>query len=170
MTNRTAGIMLLSLAAILVVGFAYMVVSNQEAERLAFTVPPASTQEEPFIQSDANSVNPVVGILVDGFPPEAPIYPNAKLIKSNEVVYDGKTNYSAKWESSSKIQEIVSFYRQQISANNWEILRAPELTGPSSTSGEQQIHYRTDKYNGYVTVEIEEAPNTTEIVLELIPV
>ncbi|MFM7366070.1 MAG: S-layer homology domain-containing protein [Cuspidothrix sp.] len=58
------------------------------------------------------------------FPPDIPVYPNAKL---EEVIPTNSANkISIRWQSGDPSNVIVSFYRQQFQAKNWQVVQQPQ--------------------------------------------
>ena len=58
------------------------------------------------------------------FPPDIPIYPNAKLEEITPANSENKI--SIRWQSADPSNIITSFYRQQFQAKNWQIVQQPQ--------------------------------------------
>ena len=77
-------------------------------------------------QSQQTTPNPNTSTikLPADFPPDIPIYPNAKLEEVTPANSENKI--SIRWQSADPSNIITSFYRQQFQAKNWQIVQQPQ--------------------------------------------
>ena len=77
-------------------------------------------------QSQQTTPNPNTSTikLPADFPPDIPIYPNAKLEEITPANSENKI--SIRWQSADPSNLITSFYRQQFQAKNWQIVQQPQ--------------------------------------------
>mgnify|MGYP001794184350 CR=1 FL=1 len=104
------------------------------------------------------------------FPKDIPIYANAEL-KSVNPSSDNTGKISARWVSSEPSNFIVDFYRKELRANKWEVIKQPE-------DGQQGV-FEAERNNSAIKVSVEPKtitnpqPNqpqtTTELVINYSP-
>ncbi len=103
-----------------------------------------------------NTPSPSAKTLPADFPEEIPIYPNAELQLVNPNT-DNTGKISARWTSSDPSNSIVSFYRNQLRTNKWEVIKQP-------TDG--QGEFEAERNNSQIKVAIEPKNTTTELAIE----
>lgn len=106
-----------------------------------------------------NTPSPSAKSLPADFPQEIPIYPNAQL-QSVTPSSDNTGKISARWTSSDPSNSIVSFYRDRLRTNKWEVIKSP-------TDG--QGEFEAERNNSEIKVAIEPKNTTTELVVEYSP-
>ncbi|MGB3757935.1 MAG: S-layer homology domain-containing protein [Rivularia sp. (in: cyanobacteria)] len=106
-----------------------------------------------------NTPSPSAKTLPANFPEEIPIYPNAQL-QSVTSSTDNTGTISARWTSSDPSNSIVSFYREGLRTNKWEVIKSP-------TDG--QGEFEAERNNSEIKVAIEPKNTTTELVVEYSP-
>ncbi len=106
-----------------------------------------------------NTPSPSAKTLPADFPEEIPIYPNAEL-QSVTPSSNNTRKISARWTSSDPSNSIVSFYRNQLRTNKWEVIKSP-------TDG--QGEFEAERNNSEIKVAIEPKNTTTELVVEYSP-
>jgi hypothetical protein len=77
----------------------------------------------PQIQEVTPNPNTSTIKLPADFPPDIPIYPNAKLEEVTPA--NSQNKISIRWQSADPSNLITSFYRQQLPAKNWQIIQQP---------------------------------------------
>jgi hypothetical protein len=108
--------------------------------------------------------------LPDDFPQNIPLYPNAKLA---EVTPSAGTEnrVSTRWLSSDPSNFIGSFYRDQLQANNWQILQQPtDDQGGVFEARQNDLLVKVSIQPKSVTNQTPDQPQTaTELVIEYLP-
>nr|WP_228043753.1 S-layer homology domain-containing protein [Dolichospermum sp. LEGE 00246] len=106
-------------------------VNSQSAKNLEQSLaadPQLQNNPVPFgkPQSQQTTPNPNTSTikLPADFPPDIPIYPNAKLEEITPANSENKI--SIRWQSADPSNLITSFYRQQFQAKNWQIVQQPQ--------------------------------------------
>ena len=106
-------------------------VNSQSAKNLEQSLaadPQLQNNPVPFgkPQSQQTTPNPNTSTikLPADFPPDIPIYPNAKLEEVTPANSENKI--SIRWQSADPSNIITSFYRQQFQAKNWQIVQQPQ--------------------------------------------
>ena len=106
-------------------------VNSQSAKNLEQSLaadPQLQNNPVPFgkPQSQQTTPNPNTSTikLPADFPPDIPIYPNAKLEEITPANSENKI--SIRWQSADPSNIITSFYRQQFQAKNWQIVQQPQ--------------------------------------------
>jgi len=107
-----------------------------------------------------NTPSPSAKTLPADFPKEIPVYPNAELLLVNPNT-DSTGKISARWTSSDPSNSIVSFYRNQLRSNKWEVIKSP-------TDG-QQGEFEAERNDSEIKVVIEPKNTTTELLIEYSP-
>ena len=59
--------------------------------------------------------------LPDGFPEDVPLYEDAKLTVSNSFTAEGKTTYSATYETSDDVETVHAWYKDALPKDDWTI-------------------------------------------------
>ncbi len=113
----------------------------------------SNNQEEPKLIAD----------LPPEFPPEIPLYPEA-IVEETEIQGEAGT---VLWRSQDELESIVSYYQEQLTQNNWEIVQ------PFSSNSEQPDRtIIASKNNLKVTVSLlpqQDEPFPTRIIIAYQP-
>ncbi|MEL6460630.1 MAG: S-layer homology domain-containing protein [Cyanobacteria bacterium J06621_15] len=107
-----------------------------------------------------NTPSPPAKTLPANFPKEIPIYPNAELQSVNPSS-DNSGKVSASWTSSDPSNSIVSFYRNQLRSNKWEVIKSPE--------DGQQGEFAAERNNSQIKIVVEPKNATTELRIDYSP-
>ncbi|MBW4560233.1 MAG: S-layer homology domain-containing protein [Mojavia pulchra JT2-VF2] len=108
--------------------------------------------------------------LPDDLPKDIPLYPNAKLEEVTPA--SGSENrVSTRWLSSDPSNLIASFYRNQLQANNWEILQQPtDDTGGVFEARRNDLLVKVSIQAQSVTNPSPNQPQTaTQLLIEYVP-
>lgn len=165
-------IMMIGIGALLVVSLAYFYFNQSQNNTQSFNfISPDETKalkdDQPISKNKLNRINIVEANMVDGFPIKMNQYPGAKLVKSNEIVYDGKTSYSVEYDATGSVKKVLEFFIAQAERNNWKVLK-----GTSSNidhTGEEQISFAAEEYKINIVAEIEDNSSKVEYVVDVIP-
>ncbi|MDY6896478.1 MAG: S-layer homology domain-containing protein [Cyanobacteriota bacterium] len=103
--------------------------------------------------------SPSAKTLPADFPKEIPVYPNAELQSVPNTDSTGKI--SASWTSSDPSNSIVSFYRNQLRSNKWEVIKSPE--------DGQQGEFAAERNNSEIKVVVEPKNTATQLRIEYSP-
>jgi hypothetical protein len=100
--------------------------------------------------ADGN-LDPAVA-MPNGFPPDFPVYPGARLVRANQVTANGQTTWGMEWETLDNLTAVQSFYMSKLNQGDWTL-----SFGGASNGGYSAIFTRNSnpKDAGLLTVELE---------------
>jgi S-layer homology domain len=103
------------------------------------------------------------------FPPDIPVYANAKLEEVTPTNSENKI--SIRWQSADPSNIITSFYRQQFQAKNWEIVQQPQddIEGAFTAKRNNLIINVTIKPQTVTKAEPNQPQTATKLVIEYSP-
>ncbi len=71
--------------------------------------------------------------LPEEFPKDVPIYPGAKLVVSSSATADGKTTFTAAYETEDDVKTVHGWYKKQLPKEGWTV-QGETLTGTGTQS------------------------------------
>ncbi len=103
------------------------------------------------------------------FPPDIPVYANAKLEAVTPTNSENKI--SIRWQSADPSNIITSFYRQQFQAKNWEIVQQPQddVEGAFTAKRNNLVINVTIKPQTVTKAEPNQPQTATKLVIEYSP-
>lgn len=117
-----------------------------------------SNTAPPKPSSDAASKK--IHTLADGYP-LLPIYPGAKIDKSQKKSEQGLIGYLSRMTSNDKVSTVMKWYRQNLTAAGWAEITPPEFPDTDKSLFAQ---FQKDKMNMNLEVSQEETPETEILI------
>lgn len=108
----------------------------------------------------------VKGELIEGFPSDFPMYPNATLVASAKVNPEDVSDqgYRARWEvkDGSTTTDIILWYKKELAMKGWKFTDPNDMSGVGELIA--KIENKDQEYMGYIAAEEEEAGEVKLIV------
>ncbi|MBE9231168.1 S-layer homology domain-containing protein [Cuspidothrix issatschenkoi LEGE 03284] len=173
MFSRNYPAVFLSLAVLLSLTACTNSPSAKNLEQSLAADPQLQNNPVPFGKPQSQQVTPnpntsTIQLPAD-FPPDIPVYTNAKLEEVTPTNSENKI--SIRWQSADPSNIITSFYRQQFQAKNWEIVQQPQddIEGAFTAKRNNLVINVTIKPQTVTKAEPNQPQTATKLVIEYSP-
>ncbi|PPJ65191.1 S-layer homology domain-containing protein [Cuspidothrix issatschenkoi] len=173
MFSRNYPAVFLSLAVLLSLTACTNSPSAKNLEQSLAADPQLQNSPAPFGKPQSQQVTPnpntsTIQLPAD-FPPDIPVYANAKLEEVTPTNFENKI--SIRWQSADPSNIITSFYRQQFQAKNWEIVQQPQddIEGAFTAKRNNLVINVTIKPQTVTKAEPNQPQTATKLVIEYSP-
>lgn len=173
MFSRNYPAVFLSLAVLLSLTACTNSPSAKNLEQSLAADPQLQNNPAPFGKPQSQQVTPnpntsTIQLPAD-FPPDIPVYANAKLEEVTPTNSENKI--SIRWQSADPSNIITSFYRQQFQAKNWEIVQQPQddIEGAFTAKRNNLVINVTIKPQTVTKAEPNQPQTATKLVIEYSP-
>ncbi len=173
MFSRNYPAVFLSLAVLLSLTACTNSPSAKNLEQSLAADPQLQNNPVPFGKPQSQQVTPnpntsTIQLPAD-FPPDIPVYANAKLEEVRPTNSENKI--SIRWQSADPSNIITSFYRQQFQAKNWEIVQQPQddIEGAFTAKRNNLVINVTIKPQTVTKAEPNQPQTATKLVIEYSP-